>query len=96
MAEPKDLVKAKEHLHPNESIVQWSNGLCESKILGKETKRNGIVVATNKRVFIFVSKMFGYELEEFPFATMSSIEYGKGLILFPAVDQPRLDASDGY
>jgi hypothetical protein len=80
MAEHKDLAKAREHLHPDENIVQWSNGLCESKMLGQDTKRNGIVVATNKRVFIFVNKMFGYDLEEFPFATMSSIEYGKGMI----------------
>lgn len=73
-------MRAREHLQPNETVVEWANGLCESTIFGNDTKRNGYVVATNKRVFIFVPKMFNnFEMEEFPFSTMSSIEYGKGM-----------------
>jgi hypothetical protein len=79
--EPKDLIRAKEHLQPGETIVRWSSGLCESTMFGKDTKRNGFVVATDRRVFVFVPKMFNnFELEEFPFATMSSIEYGKEML----------------
>src|SRR5262245_7208563 len=80
MSEPKNLLRAKEHLHPNESVVAWSEGICESKMLGHDTKRTGVVVATDHRVFVFIPKMFGgFELEEFPLATMSSIEHGKNM-----------------
>lgn len=81
MSEPKDLIRAKEHLQPSETVVEWSNGVCESTMFGKETTRTGIVIATEKRLFVFVPKMFNsFDLEEYPYATMSSIEYGKGML----------------
>jgi ribosomal protein S27AE len=80
MSVSKDLTRAKQHLQPNETIIEWSSGLCESTMLGNQTKRNGIVLATDRRVFVFVSKMFnGFQLEEFPLNTMTSIEYGKSM-----------------
>lgn len=79
--EPKGLGAAKEHLDPNETLVTWSKGLCASTILGQETKRNGFILATDQRVLVFINKLLGrFELEEFPYSTMSSIEHGKGLL----------------
>ena len=73
--------KAAEHLQSGEFAKFYSSGLVESTILGKEAKRNGVILATDKRLLIYCSKMFGgYELEEIPYSAMSSIEIGKGLL----------------
>lgn len=81
MIEPKELVRAKEHLQPNETVIAWSGGLCDCTILGGDSKRHGVVVATEERVFVFVPKLFdNFEFVEFPFSTISSIEHGKGLL----------------
>jgi hypothetical protein len=76
-----DAAKAAEHLHSGESAKFYSSGLVESTILGKDAKRNAVILATDKRLLIYCSKMFGgYELEEIPYSAMSSIEIGKGLL----------------
>lgn len=75
------LEKAKKHLHSGETVKHWSSGTVESKMLGNDTKRSAVVLATSKRVIVFVPKMFGnYDIEEFPYSSMSSIEAGKGFL----------------
>ncbi|PNA90521.1 hypothetical protein C1X27_27340, partial [Pseudomonas sp. MPR-AND1B] len=39
--------------------------------------KEGIFVATNKRLVFFGKKMFGYNLETFPYSNISSIEIAK-------------------
>jgi hypothetical protein len=55
-------------------------GAYESKIMGKDTVRNGVFVATEKRIVFYGKKTFGYDLEVFPYSNISSIEMGKGLM----------------
>lgn len=48
--------------------------------MGNDTVKNGVFAATKKRVVFFSKKLFGFELESFPFRNISSIEKSKGLM----------------
>jgi len=72
--------KAKEHLESDEEILKGIVGAYETKILGKDSVRNGIFLATNKRIVFYAKKLTGYDMEIFPYSTISSIEMGKGLM----------------
>lgn len=78
MAKPEKLVKfAEEHLN-GEEVKYWVFGAFKSEILGKSTLRNGLFIVTDRQVFFYCKKTFGYETESFPFSNISSIETGKG------------------
>jgi hypothetical protein len=72
--------KAKEYLNPNEEVVAIVMGAYETKILGEDSVRNGVLIATNKRLVFYAKKLMGYELEDFPFSNISSIESGKNMM----------------
>ncbi|MEX2411339.1 MAG: PH domain-containing protein [Candidatus Paceibacterota bacterium] len=72
--------KAKEHLDPNETIEAIVMGAYETEILGADSVRNGIIIATNKRLVFYAKKLMGYELEDFPLSNISSIESGKNMM----------------
>lgn len=72
--------KAKEHLNPNENIEAIVMGAYETEILGGDSVRNGIFIATNKRLVFYAKKLMGYELEDFPLSNISSIESGKNMM----------------
>ena len=72
--------KSKEHLEPGEEIITGVKGAYGTKRLGQDTVRNGIFLATDKRIIFFAKKLAGYDLEVFPYSTISSIEMGKGIM----------------
>lgn len=72
--------EATAHLEQGEEIVAVVLGAYETKLMGNDTVRNGIFLATNKRVLFYAKKMFGYDLEVFPYSNISSIEMSKGLM----------------
>lgn len=72
--------KAKEHLEPEEKIIETIKGSYETKIMGKDSVRKGILLATDKRLVFYAKKLTGYDLEVFPYSTISSIEMSKGLM----------------
>jgi len=81
MAIDKILNLAKQHLEDNEEVISAIEGSYETKILGKDSVRNGAFIATNKRLIFFSPKMFkNYEMEVFPYENISSIEMGKALM----------------
>lgn len=53
----KHLVPAKEHLESNEKIIDYTDGMYDSEILVQDTIRNGVLIATNKRVLFYGKKM---------------------------------------
>jgi hypothetical protein len=69
---------AREHLNQGEKIISAVFGAYETKIMGNSTVRNGVFLATDQRLVFFGKKMFGYDMEVFPFANISSFEQGKG------------------
>lgn len=76
----KLVAEAKKHLKPDEVVLAEVMGAYESKILGKETLRNGVFLATDRRIFFFGKKLFGFDAESFPYKKISSFEYGKDMM----------------
>lgn len=74
------LVLIKEHLQNEETIKASVYGAYECKIMGTDSVRNGVFVATENRLVFFSKKIIGYELETFPFKSISSIEKSKGML----------------
>lgn len=81
MAKIDKLLKdVQTHLEPGEKIIASVLGAYESKIMGKDTVRNGVFVATDNRIVFYGKKMMGYDLEVFPYSNISSIEMSKGMM----------------
>lgn len=58
--------QVKDHLDENEEVIATVMGTYVGKMLGEKVLKEGIFVATNKRLVFFGKKMFGYNLETFP------------------------------
>lgn len=76
----KNLKHLWEHLDPGEVVEASVLGAYETKIMGKDSARNGVFAATNRRVVFFAKKLTGYDLESFPYENISSFEMGKGMM----------------
>lgn len=73
-----NLKAVQEHLDQGEKIYAAVYGAYEAKVMGASSLRNGVFIATDKRLIFFGKKLFGYDMEVFPFANISSFEQGKG------------------
>lgn len=76
----KSLILVKEHLEKDETINSSIYGTYEIKLMGKDSIRKGIFVATENRLVFYAKKLFGYDLESFPFKNISSLEKSKGFM----------------
>lgn len=76
----KNLKELQKHLENNEEVINAVFGQYETKRFNQDTLRNGILVTTNKRVLFFAKKMGGYDMEVFPYSSISSIEFSKQLM----------------
>jgi len=76
----KNLRLVNEHLQEDEEIKFSIFGVYEYELMGGDTVRNGIFVATDRRIVFFAKKMVGYDFESFPFENISSIEKSKGMV----------------
>lgn len=70
----------KEHLDKDESILKSAYGTYETKILGADSVRSGVFIATERRVVLFGKKTFGFEIESFLYKNISSFEVSKGFM----------------
>ena len=52
----------------------------ETKIMGSDSVRKGILAATDRRMVFFAKKVGGYDLESFPYGNISSLEQGKNMM----------------
>ncbi|MEV0608110.1 PH domain-containing protein [Polymorphospora rubra] len=78
MAKIDQLVaQAQEHLEPGEVIEAAVFGAYETKLMGSKTVRNGVLCATDRRLLFYAKKMFGHDLESFPYGNISSFESSK-------------------
>lgn len=72
--------QAVNHLEPGELVVAAVMGAYETKILGSDSIRNGVLIATDRRVVFYATKLGGFDLESYPFGHISSFEHGKSLM----------------
>lgn len=74
----KNLSLVKETvLNENEEIQYSIFGTYETKTLGQETVKNGVLVATNKRIIFYAKRFSGYDLENFDYNKISTFELSK-------------------
>ena len=82
----KILTLIANHLQTEEQILTHNEkpimveGQYETKILNNDTIRKGYLISTNQRVIFYAKKFGGYEIESFPYATISSFEGGKNMM----------------
>jgi hypothetical protein len=75
----KLLAGAQDHLDAGEEVLEAVQGTYEVKIMGSDSYRSGILLATDRRVVFYAKKLTGFDLESFPYQNISSIEMGKKL-----------------
>lgn len=80
MGAEKNLTHLAPHLESGETVIAHVEGTYETKIMGSETVRKGVLAATDRRVVFFAKKLGGYDLESFPYGNISSIEQGKNMM----------------
>jgi hypothetical protein len=77
----KNLNLVKETVLNNGESVQYSIfGTYETKTLGNNTVKNGILVATEKRIIFYAKRFSGFDLENFDYSKISTFELSKKLI----------------
>lgn len=61
--------------------ILWQDELVEDMIQGEYNKRQGLLVATDKRlIFIHKGMLFGINVQDFTYQKITTIEYNTGLI----------------
>lgn len=76
----KLLKQAGEHFDKEEHALQTVLGVYETKIMGGDSVRDGILIATDQRLLFYAKKMIGYDFEAFPYTNISSMEMGLNLM----------------
>lgn len=74
----KNIKLAKKYvLKEDEKIIYSVSVTYETKSLGQDTVKRGMMFATENRIVFFAKRMSGYDSESFKFSNISSIESGK-------------------
>jgi hypothetical protein len=76
----KLLEQVKTHLDPGEQVVAAVQGSYEAKLMGSDTVRPGILLATQTRLVFYAKKLGGYDLESFGYDKVSSFEQSKSMM----------------
>lgn len=72
--------QAAAHLDEGEAAELSVLGAYETKRMGQDTVRNGVLIATENRLVFYAKRMGGYDLESFPYENISSFEQGKNMM----------------
>jgi len=81
MASIEKLTKlVQEHLESDENVIAVVQGAYEIKMMGRNSLRKGILIATNKRIVFYAKKLTGFDLEVIPYDKVSSYETGKAIL----------------
>ncbi|WP_086427875.1 PH domain-containing protein [Staphylococcus cornubiensis] len=67
-------------LHKNEEIVYSIFGAYETKTLGNDTVKNGVLAATEERIIFCAKRLSGYDSEIFHYNKISTFELSKKLM----------------
>lgn len=73
------LREAQAHLGEGEVVLASVAGVYESELLGTDIPRNGLLVATDRRLVFYGKRFGGYDIESFPYENLSSFEQGRNL-----------------
>lgn len=76
----KLLKNGEKHLQPNEKVLAIVMGAYEGKLMGKTALRTGVFIATDTRIFFYAKRLFGFDIESYPFSNISSFDRSKGMM----------------
>ncbi|MGO4383855.1 PH domain-containing protein [Specibacter sp. RAF43] len=76
----KLIEQAQPHLQEGELVQAAVLGSYETKILGSDSVRSGVMLATDQRIVFYAKKLGGYDLESFAYGNISSFEQSKSLM----------------
>lgn len=76
----KLLALARLHLDEDETDLCSVRGTYETKRLGSDSVRSGILIATNKRIVFYAKKATGHDINFFRYKAISSIDTGKNMM----------------
>lgn len=76
----KEINKAKHVLTEGEKILDVTTGMGSVRRMGDETKRNGALLVTDKRVIFFTKKLGGYEMSDHVYSMLTAVDYKKGIV----------------
>lgn len=72
--------QAQPHLQEGEQVLAAVMGTYETKILGSDSVRAGVMLATDQRIVFYAKKIGGYDLESFAYGNISSFEQSKSMM----------------
>ena len=67
-------------LHDNEEIAHGIFGAYETKSLGNDTVKNGVLAATEERIIFCAKRLSGYDSEIFHYNKISTFELSKKIM----------------
>ncbi len=76
----KWLTKASPVLVEGEEILDMTTGMVKVRQMGSETERNGSVLVTDRQVILFTTKIGGYDVQDFAYGLLTSVDHKKGLV----------------
>lgn len=76
----KLLEQAAPHLDTGEHVLAAVQGNYEVSILGSDSVRSGVLLATERRIVFYAKKLGGYDLESFAYGNISSFEQSKNMM----------------
>ena len=74
------LGKAEQVLLDGEEIVDGATGMIRVHRMGQTTARQGVVIATDRRVVLFTRKLGGYDVQDFAYGLLTSVDHKKGVM----------------
>ncbi|MEG0619177.1 MAG: PH domain-containing protein [Bacilli bacterium] len=73
----KQMQLASEHFEVGETCLEGVFGAYETESLGSNTIKSGVFLATNKRLFFYAKRTFGFDSETYLYQNISSLEVSK-------------------
>jgi hypothetical protein len=63
-----------------EQVLDVTTGMVEVRRMGSDTTRNGTVAVTDRRIILFTKKLGGYDVQDFAFGLLTSVDHKKGMM----------------
>jgi hypothetical protein len=63
-----------------ERVLAVTTGSIPVRRLGQDSARNGTLIATDRRVILFTKKMGGYDVQDFAYGLLTSVDHKVGMV----------------
>jgi hypothetical protein len=72
--------QAQPALTAGEQVIDATTGMIQVRRMGNDTARNGVVLVTDRRVVLFTKKLGGYDMQDFAYGLLSSVDHKRGMM----------------